>query len=295
MNMESIVDVFINRILYARAHSFKNRGIPSLTCFSGDFISIQLALHGIYELETLQMVVNRIRDDARMKKGFLIDVGANIGNHSVYLSRYFDRVYAFEPNPRTFELLKINARIAANIHPVNAAISTTQGSLRLREQRGNNGQSIVLDAAANTGRDDREFLYHEVESRRLDDVVPRHDGCFLIKIDVEGHEKQVLESARGIIANSRPYILFEHHVNDFTGRSSPVLELLHEQGYSFVVAQRPFPYHGRGGLRKWANFLAGRVFGNDLALKEVQHDDVEPDFYEMILAYPTPPVTAPPR
>lgn len=293
--MESVVDVFINRVLYARAHAFKDRGIPSLTCFSGDFIGIQLALHGVYELETLQMVVDRIRDDARMKESFLIDVGANIGNHSVYLARYFDRVYAFEPNPRTFELLKINARIAANIHPVNVAISIAAGTVQLREQRGNNGQSAVFDAAMDAGRDDREFLYHQVESKRLDDVVPRHDKCYLIKIDVEGHEKQVLESARGIIAASRPYILFEHHVNDFTGRSSPVLQLLHEQGYSFVVAKRPFPYHGRRGLRKWTNFLAGRVLGNDMTLQEVRHDDVEPDFYEMILAYPTRQVRAPPR
>jgi hypothetical protein len=124
-------------------------------------------------------------------------------------------------------------------------------------------------------------------------MVPRHDNCYLIKIDVEGHEKQVLESARGIIAQSQPYILFEHHVDDFTGNSSPVLQLLHAQGYSFVVAQRPFPYHGKHGLRKWTNFLTGRVLGNGLALKEVRHDDVEPDFYEMILAYPTRPITAP--
>ncbi len=283
--MESIVDIFINRVLYARAHRFKNHDVPSLACFSGDFIGIQLALHGVYELEALRLVVEKLEDRARMKDRCFIDVGANIGNHSVYLARHFEEVYAIEPNPRTFELLRINARSAANIRPVNLAISKSPGMVRLVETRGNNGESFVVDAA-DASRFDNGFFSYDVESRRLDDVVPRHDRCYLMKIDVEGHEKEVLESAVRIIEGSRPYILFEHHVGDFIGRSSPVLQLLHEQGYSFMVASRPYPYRGRGSLRKWTNFMAGSVLGNKLALSEIRHDDVEPDFYEMILAFP---------
>ena len=46
---------------------------------------------------------------------FSIDIGANVGNHSVFFSKKFDKVLAFEPLPMALKLLKINTEKYSNI------------------------------------------------------------------------------------------------------------------------------------------------------------------------------------
>ena len=55
--------------------------------------------------------------------GIAMDIGANIGNHALYFSDYFRWVHCFEPNPRTFKVLALNAELASNITCFNVGIS----------------------------------------------------------------------------------------------------------------------------------------------------------------------------
>jgi FkbM family methyltransferase len=59
------------------------------------------------------------------RAGLAIDVGANLGRWTFALSRYFERVEAFEPQPRCLTYLK-NANLpGVNIHPI--ALSSIRG------------------------------------------------------------------------------------------------------------------------------------------------------------------------
>ena len=39
-----------------------------------------------------------------------LDIGANIGNHSVFLSKFFKKIHSFEPNPKTYDVLSLNSK-----------------------------------------------------------------------------------------------------------------------------------------------------------------------------------------
>jgi predicted RNA methylase len=69
--------------------------------------------------------------DRHAKGKVVVDAGANIGIHSMYLSRFAKTIYAFEPIPQTFAWLKetihLNAR--TNIVPVNSALDVNYYAL----------------------------------------------------------------------------------------------------------------------------------------------------------------------
>jgi FkbM family methyltransferase len=139
-----------------------------------------------------------------------VDVGANTGLHTLFMSRYARQVHAFDPYPPVVALLRNN--LAANhldnvvVHQVG--LGDKPARIPFFEPReNNNGEgSFVFDhtAANKRGRleleivaGDEYFAAHGIE--RLD----------LVKIDVEGYEKPVLQGLRRTIAAQRPIIVME--------------------------------------------------------------------------------------
>jgi FkbM family methyltransferase len=137
-----------------------------------------------------------------------IDVGANLGlwSYAMVKSGLFERVLALEPNPRlTADLESLQIPGLTVIHK---AVSNTVGTSRLRIPRHN---GMVLDGWASLEEridlDTNDFQEMNVETTRLDDL--RLEGVGFIKIDVEGHELNVLEGGRALFTNSRPICLIE--------------------------------------------------------------------------------------
>lgn len=162
----------------------------------------------------------------------VIDVGANIGAHTVALARLVGpagRVLALEPVDANHRLLCGN--LALNgldwADGLLAAAGAADGMLHLAavamDQDGNYG-ALSLDALAG----DRPVPVH-----RLDGLVgDRLSGAGrvrLIKIDVEGMEAEVLEGARGLIGRDRPVLYVE---NDRPDKSNALIRLLGDLGYA---------------------------------------------------------------
>ncbi|PWC57551.1 methyltransferase [Azospirillum sp. TSH7] len=159
----------------------------------------------------------------------VIDVGANIGAHTVALARLVGptgRVLALEPIDANHRLLCGN--LALNgldwADGMLAAAGAADGVLHLAgvamDAEGNYG-ALSLDALAG----DRPVPVH-----RLDGLAPDGAGRIrLIKIDVEGMEAEVLEGARGLIARDRPVLYVE---NDRPDKSAALIRLLGELGYA---------------------------------------------------------------
>lgn len=148
----------------------------------------------------------------------ILDVGANLGNHTVYWARSGRRVIAFEPNPVTrsalVESIGLN-KISALVDIRAIALGATPGAGSLRKLLENNEGAISVEATA--GGDIPIF--------RLDDLdLPE---AALIKIDVEGAEESVLTGARDTIARLRPFIIAEMH----DGQSDGAAALLRDMGY----------------------------------------------------------------
>jgi FkbM family methyltransferase len=175
-----------------------------------------LFMRGEYEYEQLERAVALGGFPAR-GRGWLLDVGANVGTVCIALARRgaFARALAVEPAPDTFRHLVKNVtrnRLGEAIRCVNAALSATNGTAEL-ELSTNSGDHRVRVAGPLASEQ-----YHEhtrplipVPLRRLDDLLDEHgiarSEVGLLWMDVQGHEQHVLEGAPKLLAGGVPLVV----------------------------------------------------------------------------------------
>jgi len=152
----------------------------------------------------------------------IFDVGANFGYYSLVLAHALQRnctVYAFEPNPATFERLCDNVSLnglGGVIHAQRLGLSDCEGEASLSEPSDNSGATILT---AGQG-----IKVTTLDSFALANNVPRVD---LIKIDVEGMERFVLRGAERLIGRKpAPVILVEVHPHTLRRAGTSAAELL---------------------------------------------------------------------
>ena len=156
-------------------------------------------------------------------KGSIFDVGSNVGLYSLAYQVIFpkSKVFSFEASDKLFQLLNSNINsnkpIGDKIETVNLAISNQKGLLEFgyptpeQHPRYDNEKNIInpgLISAQSIGK--KSFV---VDSISLDEFVLEKniDKVDFIKIDVEGHEYQVLTGAIETIKEFSPVIIFEYN------------------------------------------------------------------------------------
>ena len=123
-----------------------------------------------------------------------VDIGANVGLFSVYLSRYKNilmdfRIYAFEAHPDTYSRLRENA-LRHNFISQNLAISDQKSCLKFVD----GAVSHVFTTLENATHYNIMDEIIEVDCQRLDQL-DIYGNSLILKIDVEGQELNVLEGA----------------------------------------------------------------------------------------------------
>lgn len=140
----------------------------------------------------------------------IVDVGANIGTHSIAFASRFpaSEIVAFEPQPLAFSLLSANllAASAANVYPRNCGCAETERIVRARpdyQRLDWNAGAFSLSESSETDGAGDPMLLVPLDALRFEHCVQ------FIKIDVEGMEESVLAGARQLIARDRPILYFE--------------------------------------------------------------------------------------
>ena len=184
-----------------------------------DYIQQRLArTQEPYELEMLEAMRDRLAPG-----DLVLDVGANIGNHSLYLAVVAGcRVVAFEPNAELVDGLRES--ITAN--GLEATIEVRQVGV------GSVAAFGVLDDLnpANLGAQS-VAVTHEGGDFAVVTLDDEHFGGSVaaLKIDVEGAELDVLRGAEALVARDRPLLFVE--CGDRAGFAA-VTEHLRERGYA---------------------------------------------------------------
>lgn len=197
-----------------------------MVIFADDYVSDKVLSSGIYEKSQLDLIFEWLKTKEGVFNGTVLDIGANIGNHSLYFSDYFSKCISFEPNPRTFSLLELNSRLVNNVIPMNIGLSNEKGTAPLYTSFRNIGGASLSDEWNTTV--DRVC---DIQLDRVDDVLDKDEKIGLIKMDVEGHEWFALKGAEAVIRKNKPIIIFEYNPAK-DNNDTNIISLLNEYGYS---------------------------------------------------------------
>lgn len=148
---------------------------------------------GLHEFNDMSFVIHLLKEN-----DLFIDVGANLGSYSLLASGLCKaKSYAFEPVPKTFERLLENI----SINHLLSEIFSRQIAISNKENKKNEYIYFSIDRGCENSIVDSSYQgrKEKVSISSLD------KECFnlnpvLIKIDVEGFEKEVLEGAKNTLS-----------------------------------------------------------------------------------------------
>jgi FkbM family methyltransferase len=148
-----------------------------------------------------------------------IDVGANIGAYTLLASEISGvQVISIEPHPTTFKSLQKNILLnnCKNINCLNFAVSNLNGKLNFSNEKESSIRHVLTDS------DNSGII---VECRTLDSICDEFNIIpFIVKIDVEGHEENVL-------TGFKKYIEFAKIILIERGDRASIMEILRSTGF----------------------------------------------------------------
>lgn len=162
----------------------------------------------------------------------VIDIGANIGNHTLY---YINECgagcsYCFEPMGSTFEMLKKNVElnnISEKVRLFNYCVGSSSGMASVSSYNIKNIGGTTFEASTSG----------DVELVTIDQF--QYEGSVvLIKIDVEGYEMEVLKGMGNTIRLHKPILQIEIRNKNF----NEVNHLLEKEGYIGFLIERDYDF-----------------------------------------------------
>jgi FkbM family methyltransferase len=201
---------------------------------------------GIYDLSVTE-VLWRLIDRAETT----IDIGANIGYMTSIMAKRVEKkgsVYCFEPHPEIYEELSENIKnwqVSLGWHQIKArqiALSNKSGEgvLNIPANFNQNRGTATLFSSPEADHSQNHAnpsSAYTVALSTLDELIENDRHIGVLKIDVEGHELEVLQGASGLIKSDRIRdIIFEEHTN----YPSAVTLFLEEHGYTIFRIGKSF-------------------------------------------------------
>jgi len=170
-------------------------------------VTPHLVATGIWEKAISHAFIKHLRPGMTV-----VDVGANYGYYSLAAACQVGdkgRVYSFEPNPRTFEVLNKNIEVnwlGRIIRAHQLAVLDSRKEVKLHVLRRFQGSSSLFPPELIPEPDPPAEQWCSVDAVPLDEIV--QEKVDVIKIDAEGSEPLVLEGMRGILDRSPDLTIF---------------------------------------------------------------------------------------
>lgn len=174
-------------------------------------------------------------------KDVVIDVGSHVGGYALMAARRGAIVFAIEPEPSNFAILRKNVELnhRDNVVLLPYALSSSSGTVVLSPaERWNTGTSAVESKRSpSVDRLDRGRNIR-VPSKTLDDLVEAYGLRKIdwLKVDVEGHEVEVLEGGASALRITQRLIL---EVTEMT--KDWAIRLLDERGFDLIGIENGNP------------------------------------------------------
>lgn len=200
-----------------------------------DYIQAHHLKGTFYEAEELALIARHFDG------GVFVDVGANIGNHTVYALKFLgaEKVIAFEPNPEAARLLAINLALNGLTGKVDhrlAGLSDRATSAELVAPGHKDLGSTRLALRDNTHPDAPSGEHRPCAVVTGDEALASEPQIAMIKIDTEAMELQVLGGLTRTLSHHRPKLFVE--VDD--ANRGDFLALAETLGYAVADSHRRY-------------------------------------------------------
>ena len=242
-----------------------------------DVIGLKIILDGFYEKKHLDLLTKSFNKN--IFSGTFIDVGSNIGNHLLYFSKHFKKLVGFEPQIKTFKILKLNTDSKKNIEVYNYGLDTKDSEKTINIPLHGSGGGTLLNHNKST-----ETRTEKVQLRVYDQLFDYQIS--FIKIDTEGFELNVVNSMCDSISKHKPIISFE--LNSSFIEEKKIIDTLKSLGYEkFYIPSYTTFYSKKGLVFKLIRFIIN-IFRNEYRnLKEISVNELlnGKKSYELITTY----------
>lgn len=236
--------------------------------FAGDlssFIDRRMYLFGGYEEDLIREFLSRIPTGRR---GVILDVGANVGTHSLAFAQHFGQVHAFEPNPSLWSAFETNVRLnnlnTVQLHKVGLADREGELPFYLIEKN-NFGLGTCSDVEQ-----------YDLPLKKIGTVRVEIGDSYLeaagiqrvdaIKIDVQGFEAEVIRGLAKTLARDRPFVWLE------------VSESIAGAPNSYLALKSVFPYENT--LLHFQPWRSGAF--NTVRLQPARTEGLQPGDYLIV-------------
>ena len=224
---------------------------------------------GVFESEMLDAFMVYVKEGMTF-----VDIGANIGQHSLFVSRLVGEngnVISFEPIPRLYQQFKrsVEANNMKNVNIINAGCGNKEETLDIYMDKSNMGASSVIKPDTRS-----KLTKTSIHIIKPEEILLSYKKIDVMKIDVEGFEYNVLTGLEKVIERDKPIIFLEYspsfyvksknHDTEHDGIS--LLSLLQKYKYSLKDLDGRFPSESEN-LTAW-----GKNF--DEKTKDISHRQV---------------------
>ena len=248
-NFKKILDIIRTKRTYKyvlKKNSDQLKKFPNLACLVYDEVGLILSLFGRTEYDELKVLERKVFSKIDCANSSCLDIGANIGNHSVFFANFFSNIYSFEPYPDSYYLLKFNSKNFNNIKTFNFGASDVD-------------ENQYMYIATNTTMSRNTLFSDRVEPKKIEQIHPKKIKVELknldnllkenkekkisfIKIDIEGYEYKALIGLKNTIINDSPIIVLEQWTDAFDEikKTTKSIDFLKKNHYKFFYEPNYF-------------------------------------------------------
>ena len=187
--------------------------------------SNQINTFGLYNKELNEKILQIINKNNLNKNTFL-DIGANIGDVSLYFSKVFNSVICFEPHPKIFKILEFNSENLSNIEIFNFGVAENKSKLYQSKIFHNN-----FTAPAKKIKSENNY---EIAAVNIDEFLDNKnlDLINFINITVDGSELDVLKGMKKLLKKNNVELLMVEADN--LERIIKLSEYLKQNDFKFI-------------------------------------------------------------
>ena len=221
---------------------------------SRNFILDELKLYGAFEITVSNSMFEALKEYgfkkniSNNKDIYMLDIGGNIGWYPSFLGRYGYSILSFEAFEKNSYVAKKNFCLLnknSNVVIVSKGLGEKENNCQYYIHKNNTGNGMVIcdnkDILKNKIIKNKFIKESEVKITTLKTFIPflSDKNIALIKLDVEGHELQVLEGGAELITKYHiPFIVLEfspYYLKEVGSEPKKLLYFLVENGYKISL------------------------------------------------------------